>query len=237
MTPAQWMGLDTAHLVDVGFGHRLQRETAEAFATMQETARADGIGLDITSSHRDFNRQQRIWDRKWRGEVPLFSRTGEQLDVEQLTDSEKLHAILIWSALPGASRHHWGTDLDVYDKTSCEARQHHLKLVPEEYQPGGPCHDLNLWLNENMAHFGFYRPYAKDTGGVAPEPWHLSYRPAAERIIGQLNINALADCLKAKNIEGADAVLTELPTLFQRYTLNKGSQAEVQTPDAHKGSV
>ena len=27
-------------------------------------------------------------------------------------------AILLWSALPGASRHHWGTDFDVFDRAA-----------------------------------------------------------------------------------------------------------------------
>ncbi len=30
-------------------------------------------------------------------------------------EAERVAAILVWSALPGASRHHWGTDCDVID--------------------------------------------------------------------------------------------------------------------------
>ncbi len=32
-----------------------------------------------------------------------------------LSDLEKCKAMLRWSAVPGASRHHWGTEIDIFD--------------------------------------------------------------------------------------------------------------------------
>ena len=48
-------------------------------------------------------------------ERPLLDANNQPLDALQLGETERLHAILHWSALPGTSRHHWGTDLDIYD--------------------------------------------------------------------------------------------------------------------------
>ena len=222
MTPAQWMGVDTGHLVEATPGHHLERETAGAFEAMRRAAEADGIGLDIASSHRDFQRQCHIWNRKWRGELPLFARSGERLDPASLDDNEKLHAILTWSALPGGSRHHWGTDLDVYDQARCAAQQHTLALVPQEYEAGGPCFELNQWLQKNMREFGFYRPYAEDNGGVAPEPWHLSYQPVSDAVAEQLDVQTLAAFLSEQDLQGKACILAALPAIFTRYTLNQG---------------
>ncbi len=52
-----------------------------------------------------------------------------------------------------------------------------LQLEPWEYQAGGYFYQLTQWLDAHMAEFGFYRPFSTDTGGVAAEPWHLSYHP------------------------------------------------------------
>ena len=45
-------------------------------------------------------------------------------------------AILVWSALPGASRHHWGTDLDVFDR-AVQPPGEPLELLARHYEPGG----------------------------------------------------------------------------------------------------
>ena len=41
---------------------------------------------------------------------------------------------------------------------------------------------MTRWLDELMAADdaeGFFKPYAEDRGGIAPEAWHISYRPSA----------------------------------------------------------
>ena len=93
-----------------------------------------------------------------------------------------MFAILTWSALPGASRHHWGTDIDVFDKQKVESSGQKFELVTGEYESDGPCSALAHWLEDNIQNFGFSLPYASYTGGVAREPWHLSYRAIADQI-------------------------------------------------------
>jgi hypothetical protein len=87
--------------------------------------------------------------------------------VRRLTPAERVAAILWWSALPGTSRHHWGTDFDVLDAAAMPAG-YKLQVIPAEYLEGGPFHRLTTWLDAHMGAFGFFRPYTTDRGGVAP---------------------------------------------------------------------
>ena len=101
--------------------------------------------------------------------------------------------MLRFSALPGASRHHWGSDIDVFDAAA----------VPEGYRPkldnaevadDGVFGPLHRWLDERIAaggSRGFFRPYDLDRGGTAPERWHLSYAPAARDFLGRLSCDLL----------------------------------------------
>ena len=80
---------------------------------------------------------------------------------------------MLYSALPGASRHHFGTDLDIYDTRPIDD-DYQLQLTPDEYST--MAHLLSLrWLEHNLEKYGFYRPYQEYKGGVAPEPWHISH--------------------------------------------------------------
>ena len=100
----------------------------------------------------------------------------------QLTERELVFAILRWSALPGASRHHWGTDLDVFD-AAARPEGYEIELIPEEVDPGGMFGPLHDWLDEQDRRIGrpsgSSGPYDLDRDGVAPERWHLSCGPVA----------------------------------------------------------
>lgn len=150
---------------------------------LRQKAADAGFELAIASSFRSFERQLSIWQGKVTGERPLLCAQGRELSLEQLTSEQLLWSILRWSALPGTSRHHWGTDFDVYD-ASAVAASYQLQLTTDEYQQGGPFAAFSQWLNDIMAakdSCGFFRPYSVDLGGVAPEPWHISYRPVAQQ--------------------------------------------------------
>lgn len=220
MSNDSWLGLTEEHLTTCQGGHKLRAEVCDAFMSMQNEAHRDGIDLQIVSSYRNFQRQQAIWDAKWLGLRHMFDRGGQRINPEHLKHEQKLFAILIWSALPGASRHHWGTDLDVYDKAAVDNWQQPFELVAAEYEQAGPCHALNCWLAENAGRYGFYRPYAKDTGGVAPEAWHISYQPLAKKVIQQLDLTVLSETLRDSNIQGKEIILAHLDEVFTRFTLN-----------------
>ncbi len=224
MSIAEWLGLTDSHVVNCHGQHRLRPEVCKAFDRMQKAAAIDGVDIQIVSSFRSFEKQQAIWDGKWLGQRTLYSLNGDELEFDALSETERLFSILIWSALPGASRHHWGTDLDVFDKVSIDSSGHKLELVASEYTPDGPCYQLNCWLAENADRFGFYRPYSKYNGGVAPEAWHISFLPEAESIIQQLNLTNLADTIDASNIQGKKLILQNLNEIYRRYTLNGESR-------------
>lgn len=213
-------GRSRAHIVDMEDPRcSLHREVVQPFLAMRAAARRDGIDLVPTSSFRDFGRQLAIWNGKCRGERELRSASGELLDARALSEDELVETILIWSALPGASRHHWGTDMDVIDSAALPAG-YVVQLVPEEYAPGGIFARLNQWLDENAARHGFFRPYAVFRGGVRPEPWHLSYAPVAEVAQRQFSSELLQQALAAGEMDAVEAVRRQLPQIMERYVRN-----------------
>jgi LAS superfamily LD-carboxypeptidase LdcB len=149
----------------------------------------------------------------------MQDRSGRPLEVAGLSAAERVKAILWWSALPGASRHHWGTDFDVVDAAS-KPPGYKLQVVPAEYLDGGPFHRLTTWLDTHMHAFGFFRPYTTDRGGVSPEPWHLSYAPVATAAMRQFSLQGLREVLAAAEIEGREEVLMTLERNFAAYVVN-----------------
>ncbi|MCU0976708.1 MAG: M15 family metallopeptidase [Steroidobacteraceae bacterium] len=217
MTPAELTGRADSHVVSLDEpGIRVHRAALAPFAAMREAAAAAGIDLAVASAFRDFARQRVIWNAKWRGERPVLDAAGAPVDVAALDPPARVAAILRWSALPGGSRHHWGTDLDVWDRAAV-APDYRLRLVPEEYAPGGPFAALGGWLDRNMRRYGFYRPYATAGGGVRPEPWHLSFAPVAEPARRALDVPILAAAIRGAGVLGEDAILAALPGIEARY--------------------
>ena len=195
----------------------LHPSVAVAFLSLQKAASTAGVDCQIMSSFRSFERQLHIWNRKWRGELAVLNDQQEPIDIAELNNIEKCHAILRWSALPGASRHHWGTDIDIYDQRAILNANHKLKLVPSEYYDNGVCAYLFEWLTEHAHDFGFTQPYAIDTGGVGVEPWHLSYAPIAKPLLQQYPQEALYAKLQTSDIEGKNTILAQFVTILQRY--------------------
>lgn len=215
-------GRSSAHVTTLpDSNHCLQPEAATAFLAMRTAAEKAGIDLAMASSWRDFARQRAIWNAKFRLEKPLRDTAGEIIDGHRLDPCARLEAIMRWSAIPGASRHHWGTDCDVYDRRALGEQA--LQLLPAEYAAGGHQANLHDWLQQHMHHYGFYQPYRTDRGGVCPEPWHLSYAPLAlpcERGFDCEGLRALlletaADA--SLRIEGHELLCTHLASWHARF--------------------
>jgi LAS superfamily LD-carboxypeptidase LdcB len=219
-SPLELTGRTRQHVVDLELPRcTLHREVVEPFLALRAAAARVGIDLVPVSSFRDFQRQRQIWNGKFRGERELLDRDGSRLDPSALDPDALVSAILLWSALPGASRHHWGTDMDVIDAAAVPAGGA-VRLEPTEYAAGGRFSRLNHWLQENAAQFGFYRPYAVDRGGVHPEPWHLSHAPLAQQAMAAFSQTVLEDALAAEGIDALDAVRQRLPEIVARYVMN-----------------
>lgn len=194
----------------------LQPDAARAFVALRGAAAAAGLDLAAASSFRDFERQLAIWNDKFLGRRPLLDRDGAPLDPAVMTAPQIVRAILHWSALPGASRHHWGTEIDVIDRAALtDGRK--AQLVPAEYGAHGVFGSLDRWLTRHAESFGFFRPYDRDRGGVQPEPWHLSFAPIAAPALQALTIDVLSEALRDVELAGAEAVWPQLDDIHARY--------------------
>jgi len=201
---------------DEDLGCTLHPAAAEPLRAMREAASREGIALGIVSAFRDFERQRMLWNAKYLGERPLLDARGRKLDPAALEPAARVAAILLWTALPGASRHHWGTDFDLIDLAAVPAA-YRPRLEPDEYAPGGVFGRLAAWLDGHMRRFGFYRPYATGTGGVRPEPWHVSYAPVSRRATSQLDAGLLESALRGSGVQGEQEILARLDALHERY--------------------
>jgi LAS superfamily LD-carboxypeptidase LdcB len=225
-TVEQLTGRSRDHLVEIREPVcTLHKAVVSPFLTLRAAAAVEGIDLVAFSTFRDFDRQLTIWNAKFRGERPMQDRSGRPLDVATLSEAERVAAILWWSALPGASRHHWGTDFDVMDAAAMPAG-YKLRVVPEEYAAGGPFEKLAGWLDRHLHAFGFFRPYTTDRGGVSPEPWHLSHAAVSAAAAAQFSVADLRRVLEAAPIEGKQAVLATLDRNYSNYVVNVDAAPE-----------
>ena len=149
-------------------GMYMRKDAYEAFLAMYRHAKNDGIQLQITSATRNFNAQKTIWEGKWTGARLLAG--GENLAQTTPDPKERAIKILHYSSMPGSSRHHWGTDIDL------NSLENHWWVEKE---------GLNIykWLQHNASLYGFCQPYSEGRPyGYWEERWHWSYMPVSKRL-------------------------------------------------------
>ena len=134
-------------------------------------------------------------------------------------EDDVIRHILDWSALPGASRHQWGTEIDVVDGAVMPPG-YKPRLLPDEVAEGGLFAPLHRWLDAHIHEHGFFRPYARWQGGMFPEPWHLSYAPVSMRAIDDLTLDVLCRATAASDLPGKARVLELLPQILDRHVRN-----------------
>ena len=182
----------------------LRTEALLAFQAMQAQAKKDGLKLMIISATRPFAMQKALWEPKIRGQKTV----NKQFVNPQKPLQERAQQVLEYVAMPGTSRHHWGTDIDI---NSIDPAYFQTPKGQAEY----------AWLAENAPKFGFCQVYSVKGSqrpyGYEEEPWHWSYLPLAAdftRLYAELvNDQAIAQL----PFEGASAA-PELQIL-QRYVL------------------
>ncbi len=215
-------GQTQEHLIFIEEINRyFHKEVYSDFLELKEAAANEGIELYVTSSFRSYEDQLNIWNKKARGEKTIFDSDGIPLDFESLTEEQLIESIMRWSAIPGASRHHWGTDLDIVDKATWPDG-YHVKLTPEEFSENGPFYKLKKWFDAFESESKFFRPYAEDHGGVAPEMWHISHRQIAGELYRQYTINTFIQHIEDKvdEILLADLILAKPEYYFDSYVTN-----------------
>lgn len=216
------LGKTTDHLVPLeGTKFLLHKQMIQDFLRLQRAAEEAGFRLEIASAFRSYERQLLIWNAKARGERSLLDNDGRELEFSALSPEEIIFAILRWSALPGSSRHHWGTDIDVFDANTQSLEE--VKLVPAESEAGGPAAGLHDWLDSQITQneaFNFYRPYKTDRGGVAPERWHLSYYPLSNRFLGLYTSGIFKKNLEESELLLKRELLEHAEEIYHRFFLN-----------------
>lgn len=218
--PEQVLG-QIPELMDDSLGAPLHPAILAPLMRLQQRAAEAGFDLQVVSGYRSFDRQLAIWNAKASGQRALLDSRGQPLDFASLSPDQLVHVILRWSALPGGSRHHWGSDIDVYDAAAVDA-DYAVQLTPQEVNEGGPFAPMHDWLDEQFRRDdgeGFFRPYDIDRGGVAPERWHLSFAPLAAQMQAALTLPVLAQGLAAAGIVLKDEVMAQLPDLYRRYVV------------------
>jgi len=211
------LGLTADHLCDEGeFAGVLHKEVVAPFMDLVVKAKVSGFDLRIISGYRSFQRQLAIWNGKACGDRPVVDDQDCQVPLQALTELEKIEAIMRFSALPGTSRHHWGTDFDLYDAAAMP-KDYQIQLSVSETQVGGPFAEIHRWLDEQLPILGFYRPYQTDTGGVSIEPWHLSYQPIADAYAKKISSNLLIDAYREVEIELFDGIEGNIEALVERF--------------------
>lgn len=141
----------------------VQSEVLASFVKMREAAAKEGVNLFIVSGTRTFNDQKAIWNRKWN---LLISTNKDSMAVA--------NEILKFSSMPGTSRHHWGTDID-------------LVSVDPTYFDNGQGKKIYEWLISHAREYGFCQVYSnkEETGrtGYSMEKWHWSYMPISQKYL------------------------------------------------------
>lgn len=217
-TDEQYMGRVASHIDFESLEVPVHHGIVEPLRLLKQHASSAGFDLRLASGFRDYQRQRLIWNAKASGDRPLLSADERPLEAAMLSTDELLEAILRWSALPGCSRHHWGTEVDVWDAAAVDA-DYALQLTVAEAET---CFaDFHCWLDKQIdsnRSFGFFRPYHRDFGGVSPEPWHLSYAPLSCDLEQQINPDALLKALADDSeLSLREAVAARWTELYSRY--------------------
>lgn len=213
------LGKTEQHLHFIDEHLAIHKAMVSAFKGLQKAALSDGFTISIASGFRSFERQEMIWNNKFLGTKPVKDKQGDNIDIALLNDIDKAHAILLYSALPGASRHHWGCDIDIYAQNLLPEGQQ-LQLEPWEYESAGPFAPLSTWLEQNAHSFDFYFPYNKYREGVAAEPWHISFAPLSHAYEQAFQLDLLVTCLSHSSVVGKQVIIDNIENIAQRYIYN-----------------
>jgi zinc D-Ala-D-Ala carboxypeptidase len=180
-------------------GIYLQQEVYDAYKAMYEAAATEKITLPILSATRNFDHQKQIWERKWKAAAEKHKKLTQEQGLAIARE------ILQYSSMPGTSRHHWGTDIDL------------VSLEPSFFQTAEGKR-IHAWLLENAPSFGFCQPYqdkANGRSGYEDEPWHWSYMPLATSYI-----NAYSKMITYKDLNGfLGSEYASLAEVIQKYAM------------------
>lgn len=209
-------GLGTPGLVETQKNYWVDSEILPFLNKLTEVCGEHGFSLRIESAYRSFEKQLSIWNRKAKGELPLLNEQGFPMDKPENEES-LMYAILTWSALPGASRHHLGTDIDVVDGLACP-KDYEVQLTPEECS--GMFARFHAFLDqifESQDGFGFNRVFVPHRGKIRPEKWHIAHLPTSRKRLEKFSLSQLKSIYEKSDMACKSAVLDNLDKLADEY--------------------
>ncbi|KMT65124.1 M15 family metallopeptidase [Catenovulum maritimum] len=217
MNANELTGLAETHLTELFTNHQVNTQVLDAVKQLQQQAKLAGFDCRLASSFRSYERQKTIWNKKATGELVCYDRQNKAIDLSKLSDIEKVKSICIYSAIPGSSRHHWGTDFDIYDFSAYKIGES-PQLIESEYIQDGKNAKLANWLMQNAAKLGISFPYLKHSDqGVADEPWHISFTAVSTNASLNFNKEILQQALVSQPIALGETVLNNLDELYQEF--------------------
>lgn len=213
-------GRSNTHLISIEGNQLLHSETVSDFLQLKSHMHKKGIDIKIASGFRSYERQRTIWNEKAEGKRTLRDPQGNPLNYHELNCDEIFQAILNWSSIPGTSRHHWGTDLDVYDYTYYQNGRR-LRLANDEYSGNGPNAKLSAQLYDEESLY--FRPYL-DGKSYQVELWHISNTKISEKILKLYTIDVFKKSIESDPLlKLKDKVLARLEPLYNKYIALNGA--------------
>ena len=169
---------------------------------MRKAAAKVGIGIKAVSAHRSYHRQREIWNAKY-----------STLISQGLSAKDAIREIITYSTLPGTSRHHWGTDIDIIDNANPQSGD---VLLEEKFYGDGPSSALRTWMSQNAADFGFLEVYTDHPNrkGFAHEPWHYTYHSLSKAYLEILINHAISEIAKDEQLLGREFLDAEFFTSY-----------------------
>jgi len=195
----------------------LNPETSIAFENFCAEAKKRGFEPKIESGYRSFERQLLIWNEKVLGKRKVLDKSGKPVNIAELSELELMKTILLWSALPGASRHEWGTDIDVIDAAAVSEGYEAELTIEESFGVFGEFHKWLDFQIESGDSFGFRRVFLPGIGRVQPEPWHLSYSPKAKEFERDFTAKRLEERLCKNEILLLPQILDNLDWILEEH--------------------
>ena len=185
------LGIEHSSLV--GDSIKLEKNTFIAMEKMRKAALLDGIKIKVVSGFRDFERQKQIWNRKFK----KFTTENN------LSDLDAIKEIIRFSTIPGTSRHHWGTEIDIIDE---DFKNEKNLLISNKYEEGGIFEKLKKWMDNNSQKFGFYLTYDNNINrkGFEYEPWHYSYLPESKKYLESFLKIDIVEIISKVDIKGKE---------------------------------
>lgn len=202
----QLLGKGNPDLTGDTYTSKMNKEARIAFEKMKTAALKDGINIEVVSAYRSFQKQKNIFENKYK----RFINEG-------LSPIQSVEKIIEYSTIPGTSRHHWGTDIDIIDANYPKPKS---VLEEENFYGNGPYCHLKNWMDRHSESYGFYEVYTKNPNrkGVKYEPWHFSYAPVSKPMLKEYQKLDIKRILKEEKILGHECFTEEF--IFKYKTEN-----------------